>query len=306
MTPQRLRRLHAFHLVMRTGSVTQAAEALSISQPAVSKLLQALEAETHLVLFDRSRRRLLPTPQATRLHLEVERLFRTATGIDHLANELRAAGPGELRIAALPLLGARTMPLWLATFARRHPGLRTSLEIRSSRQIARSIAAGEIDLGFALALSGALGVGRHPFMEIPAVIVLPRGHRLASRPSLVPRDLEGESFVSLGREDEARDLVDSLFESHRVKRKISIETNVSSAACALVAGGAGVALVDALTPALYSAEVVALPIQPTVRFKIEMLTMVGRPPSALIDKFTAFIAERLAVPGSPWLVSPSG
>ncbi|MEJ1976395.1 MAG: LysR family transcriptional regulator [Acetobacteraceae bacterium] len=92
MTPQRLRKLQAFHLVMQTGSVTQAAEALSVSQPAVSKLLQALESETRLTLFDRTRRRLLPTLDARRFHVEVERLFRTAAGIDHLANEIRSAG----------------------------------------------------------------------------------------------------------------------------------------------------------------------------------------------------------------------
>ena len=96
MTPQRLRKLQAFHLVMQTGSVTQAAEALSISQPAVSKLLQALEAETRLTLFDRARRRLLPTMDARRFHVEVDRLFRAASGIDHLVNEIRSAGVGEL------------------------------------------------------------------------------------------------------------------------------------------------------------------------------------------------------------------
>ena len=294
MTPQRLRRLQAFHLLMRTGSVTQTAEALSISQPAVSKLLQALEAETRLVLFDRTRRRLHPTADARRLHQEVERLFRTASGIDHLANEIRSAGVGELRIAVLPLLGARVLPLWLAGFAAGHPGLRASLMVVTSQRIVRTIAAEEADVGFALALTGDLGVARRPFTELPGVVVLPPAHRLAARPVLAPKDLEGEVFISLGRQDDARELVDSLFESHGVGRDLGIETNISAAACALVAGGAGVALVDPIAPMSFGADLVVRPIQPTVKFRIEILTPLGRPPSDLVERFVRLARARLA------------
>ncbi|MFC7611967.1 helix-turn-helix domain-containing protein [Teichococcus aestuarii] len=60
MTPARLRQLEAFRAMLRAGSVGAAAELLSLSQPAVTKLLRALEEETGLALFDRSRRRLSP------------------------------------------------------------------------------------------------------------------------------------------------------------------------------------------------------------------------------------------------------
>jgi DNA-binding transcriptional LysR family regulator len=293
MTPQRLRQLQAFHLVMQTHSVTQAAEALSISQPAVSKLLQALESETRLTLFDRTRRRLLPTLDARRFHLEVERLFRTAAGIDHLANEIRSAGVGELRIATLPLLGVRALPLWLADFAKATPGLQTSLMMMTSRQIVRSVVAEEVDIGFTLALSGDLGVSRHRFAEVPGVIVLPPGHRLAAAALLAPKDLEGEAFVSLGRQDEARDLVDSLFESHGVSRQLHCETNIAATACALVAGGAGVTLVDSISPQPFGDSIVVRPIHPAVRFRIDILTPLGKPPSDLVERFLGFVTSQI-------------
>jgi len=297
MTPQRLRKLQAFHLVMQTGSVTQAAEALLISQPAVSKLLQALEAETRLTLFDRARRRLLPTMDARRFHVEVERLFRAASGIDHLVNEIRSAGVGELRIAALPLLGVRALPLWLAAFAGSSPGLQTSLMVVPSRQIVRSVVAEEVDVGFALGLSGDLGVTRRRFAEVPGVVVLPPGHPLAAMAVLTPKDLAGETFVSLGRQDEARDLVDSLFESHGIARRVSFETNLAVTACSLVAGGAGVTLVDALSPQPFGDSVAVRPIQPTVRFRIDILTPLGRPVSELVERFVEFVTARIRAEG---------
>ncbi len=293
MTPQRLRQLQAFHLMMQTGSVTQAAAALSISQPAVSKLLQGLEAEMRLTLFDRSRRRLLPTKDARRFHAEVERLFRAASGIDHLANEIRSAGAGELRIAAMPLLGVRALPLWLAEFAAQRPGLRTALTVVPSPQIVRSVVAEEVDIGLALALSGDLGVARRRFAELPGVVALPPGHRLAALPHLTPRDLAGEAFVSLSRQDDARDLVDSLFESHGIARRVTMETNLATTACALVAGGAGVTLVDALSTQPFGAALVTRPIHPTVRFRIDMLTPLGKPASELAEQFVAFVQARM-------------
>ena len=293
MTPQRWRKLQAFHMLMKTGSVTQAAEALSISQPAVSKLLQALEAETRLVLFDRSRRNLVPTPDAVRLHVEVERLFRTAGGIDDLANDIRSAGVGELRVAALPMLGIGPMPTWIAAFARLHPGIRVSFTVVPSLQVLRNVIAGEVDVGFARVGPSEPAVIRRTLAESPGVIVMPRRHHLAARKSLVPKDLEGEAFISLSRQDEARETVDSLFESHGVSRQIGFETNLAAAACALAAEGAGVAMVFVFSPRLIQRELVLRPIHPTVRFKMDVLTGVGRPTSELTKQFLQFVHARL-------------
>jgi len=301
MTPQRWRKLQAFHMLMKTGSVTQAAEALSISQPAVSKLLQALEADTRLVLFDRSRRHLLPTPDAARLHEEVERLFRTASGIDDLANEIRSASVGELRVATLPALGIGPLPGWLAAFARLHPGIRVALTVVPSQQVMRSVIAGEVDVGFARTFLREPAVVRRTLAEIPGVIVMRRGHRLATRKLLAPRDLEGEAFISLSRQDEARELVDSLFESHGVSRQIGFETNLSAAACALAAEGTGVAMVFTIPSSPFSRGIVVRPIHPTVRFKMDVLTAVGRPTSDLTQRFVQFVYAQLGAlaDGSP-------
>ncbi len=87
--------------------------------------------------------------------------------------------------------------------------------------------------------------------------------------------------------------MDSLFESHGVARRLGFETNLAVTACGLVAGGAGVALVDALSPQSFGGDVVVRPIHPTVRFRIDMLTPLGKPPSELVERFAAFVSARL-------------
>ena len=60
----RFRQLQAFHAIVETGTVTRAAEQLGISQPGISNLLAQLERETRFKLFERSKGRLIPTPEA--------------------------------------------------------------------------------------------------------------------------------------------------------------------------------------------------------------------------------------------------
>jgi DNA-binding transcriptional LysR family regulator len=68
-----LRQLEAFRAVMLTKSITRAAEMLFVSQPAVSRLISDLESTVEFDLFQRVKKRLIPTPEGEALFEEVER-----------------------------------------------------------------------------------------------------------------------------------------------------------------------------------------------------------------------------------------
>ena len=70
-----LRQIEAFKGVIENGTVSRASQLLNISQPAMSKLIAHLEADTGLRLFDRVKGRLAPTEHAMRLYEEVGRIF---------------------------------------------------------------------------------------------------------------------------------------------------------------------------------------------------------------------------------------
>ena len=99
-----LRQLDAFRAVMESGTVSRAAKRLSVSQPAVSKLIQSLEQAIGLVLFDRTRGRLSPSAEATMLFEEVERLFGGLSSLKTFAEEIRTVHHGSLRIGVMPAL----------------------------------------------------------------------------------------------------------------------------------------------------------------------------------------------------------
>ena len=297
MSRARIRQLEAFHAVLQTGSATRAAELLRISQPSVSKLLQELEAETGVRLFERVRKRLFPTPEARRLAQEVDDLFLKLSRIEHVANEMRAKGVGELRIASLPALGFGLIPRVLAGFRRDQPEIRAMLSLAPSQRVVEMVVSGEVDIGFAYPVPGTpTTLERHTLAVLPAVVVLPPGHRLARRTALRPEDLEDEALVSLDREDRSRDHMDTLFDKARLDAAVAVETPFAAVACELVAAGVGVALVDPVTAHYFSDRLEVRTIEPSFSFDFGALTLAGPPPSSAAHRLLEMVA--IAIPAA--------
>lgn len=295
MSRVRIRQLEAFHAVLKTGSVTRAAELLRISQPSVSKLLLELESHLGLSLFDRVRRRLVPTPEGRRLGQEVDGLFLKLSRIEHVGNEMRAKGTGELRIATLPALGIGLVPHVLAKFRQLHPRITATLSVAPSQRVVEMVAMGEADIGFAYPVPGTPStLIRNPLALFPAVVALPHGHRLARRKILQPEDLfSGDPFISLGREDRSRDNMDIIFGKALMAPDTVIETQFAAVACELVASGVGIALIDTVTATFYGDRVVIKPINPTFNFDFGAITLVGQPQSSIVQKFVQEVTTAL-------------
>lgn len=291
-----LRQIEAFRALILTGSTTRAATAMSITQPAVSRLVRDLQESLELTLFERRGTRLVPTGEALALYAEVERSY---VGLDRIAasaRELRERRSGVLRVAAMPALANGVLPRYAAAFLAERPHVDLALFGLMSLTVLDWVVSEQCDVGFAAApIQHALAHGtRMPAVHY--VVVLPQGHRLAKRRVLRPRDLAGETFVALGPTTPSRFRIDDVFSSAGVTRRIRVETPLSEIACALVASGVGVAIVDPFTAAEYASHgVAAVVFEPRVEFQVAALQHAGRtpPPVALefIEGFAAHIED---------------
>lgn len=293
VTPRRFHQLQAFVTVLQLGSVSRAAEALLLTQPAVTKLLRALEEETGLALFDRRRRRLVPTHEARRFEQDVARLFVAARQVDRLATTMRIAGLGELRIAAMPSLGTGFVPRLLARFAAQAEGLRVSMTVTSSIEVHDLVQSGQVDLGIAHPVASGAGLVMGPPLLLRAVLALPPRHRLARRRSIAIAALHGEPQVSLSRQYGLRDMVDDLFARHEVVPVPVAETQSAAAACEMVAGGLGFAIVDPISAQGYGRRLALAALTPTVEFPVHALAPPGRPVSMLAERFLGVLRAGL-------------
>lgn len=242
------REVEVFAAVMSHGTTTKAADALDITQPAVSKILLQLTNKAGFPLFRNHRQRLIPTPEAHMLYSEVRRLFETVRGISQIAKEIRELRSGRLNISALPAFGSTLMPSIIAGFAKQYPDVSVTLDIRSSSTIIQRAGRNQLDIGVAAEVNDDTpSVVRRALIATPPVCVMPKGHPLSRLSVIQPDDLDGLDFVSLGVGDPMRKQLDELCEQRGVGRSLKVEAALSHACIRLVANGVGVTVVDRLS-----------------------------------------------------------
>src|SRR5262249_48892123 len=122
-----VRHLAVFRAVMQQGTVSGAARMLNVSQPAVTKSLQLLEAHLNLTLFERVKGRLQPTPDSEALIPEIEHLFSALDAVEQTAEEVRHGQKGHLTLAAVGNLTTSVVAAAIADFMARHPRIRVEI-----------------------------------------------------------------------------------------------------------------------------------------------------------------------------------
>jgi len=242
------REIEAFAAVMTHGTTTKAADALNITQPAVSKMLFQLTSKAGFPLFRNHRQRLIPTPEAHMLYAEVQRVFESVRGISTAAREIKELRSGRLNVSALPAFGLTLLPSIVASFNEEYPDVAISLDIRSSSTIIQRASRNQLDIGVAAEVNDETpSVVRRTLTATPPVCIMPKGHPLSRLSVVQADDLDGLDFVSLATGDPMRRQLDALCEERGARRTMKVEAALSATCVNLVASGVGVAVVDRLS-----------------------------------------------------------
>jgi DNA-binding transcriptional LysR family regulator len=278
------REIECFRAVMHTGSMTVAATQLHTSQPNVSRAIALLQRETQLKLFERAGQRVVPTPEAHALLKEVDRVYVGLQSIGAAANRIRTLGVEGLRIAVSPGIGISPVPRILQVFRGMRPHVPVVIHTADSATICKWVSSGYYELGLAGYVALPQEVDTELVHSERAVCIVPRGHRLARKRKVVPSDLAGESFISFAPPDVMRAAIDRAFEPE--VRRLEIETSLATAACAMVARGLGVSIVNpAMLSELALSGVHALAFEPTIHFECHVVRARQRPAQALVADF---------------------
>ena len=274
------RQVEAFRAMMLTGSVTDAAKLMAVTQPAVSRMLRDFQALLKMELFERRGSGLVPTASATALYMEVERSFVGLERITAAAEEIRSRRTGTLRIAALPALSNGYLPRLAGGFLKERPNLNLSFFGVISPIVIDWVLNNQCDIGFAEVPIAHSGLPSVRLPALPRVAVLPAGHRLAAKAMLEPRDFEGETFVSLSAGSSSRHLIDQAFNRDDVRRVLRVETSLSEIMCGMVSSGLGVAICDPFTAQEFESRgVVGRPFLPRIDFEFAAVFPPQRRPS---------------------------
>lgn len=291
-----VRQIEAFEAVVAQGSITRAAGVLHISQPAVSKLLSTLERSCGFKLFYRQGSRLTITSEGELLYAEVRRMMVGTEEIRSKAVEIHEKRFGTLNIAAFPALATRTLPRIVSGFIREHPQVKPLLTSQSSQFMVDWVSAQKSDFGIGLLAQEQQrpGLAFRRLMQIEGVCVVPANHRLRDTRTITPRDIAGERFIALSTGDKTRFLVDQFFRGRETERVIVAETQMSEAACQMVADGMGVSIVEPFSTMGFTADqLLVIPISPQVYFDVWMMYPTYRPMSRIAMEFAYLLEAEL-------------
>lgn len=294
------RRLQAFRAVMAEGSVTHAAQAMHITQPAVSRLIADLEADLGVELFDRDKGRLRATPEAQLLHQEAELAFSGLERLNDAAKAVRGLRRGQLRIICETVYAEGLLPRLAAAYHAQHPEVAIEIDIGPSARVADWVAMTWYDLGLAVTPLTHPDVSLLPLADRRAICAVPASHPLAEAPSLGPQDLRDQPYVSLVAGTPFRSVIDRAFLDAGVERRVLLEARTQHALCALVAAGAGLTLVDpCLAEDLANPKLSFLPFAPAVTWGLAIVLPRTQKPSMICQDFIAFMQASPELAGTP-------
>lgn len=240
-----LNQLRVFCEVVERKGFTRAAEALYLTQPAVSRQVQELERHYGVELFEQIGKRIYPTEAGNTLYGFARQVFRTLDDLDGELNELKGLKAGHLRIAASATAGTYLLPPLLGSFKRKYPGVEVTLEIHNSQQVEQLLLVRhQIDLGVTERPVVDDSLYSEPFDTDELVVIVSVEHPFANRETISPLDLNGERFILREIGSGTRTLLDEEFARLSLRVRPIMELGSTAAVKQAVAAGLGVSIVS--------------------------------------------------------------
>ncbi|WP_282170347.1 LysR substrate-binding domain-containing protein [Ruegeria atlantica] len=289
------KQVDAFRTVVSTGTVTEAAAMLGISQPAVSRLISDFEAEVGFQLFQRSGRVLVPTDEA---RLLVEEVRQAVSGMEHIKDSATAIGKfghARLNLVITPGVSSQLAPDLLQEFSATWPKAMARMEIAPSDDAVEWMVSQNYDFGITTTQPANPSFDSLVIRNSDVCCVVPTGHPLAEKTIVQAQDLAGKSFISYMPSSRFRFEIDQFFEAKGISRQMQYETRTTDAVCRLVARGLGVSVVGASLDYLKTIpDCVALPFAAPLTFRAVLFWSKNKPLSAVGQSFLKIVQSQIS------------
>lgn len=279
--------------VIGNGSMTAAAAELGISQPAISRLLSDLGKEFDFQLFDRRDGRLVPSQEVRLLEPDIRRVVDLMRHISDVSTDITKRKAGHIRIACLPGFATSHLPAVVSEFLRDRPGISMTIEPDRPERILEWMITEQYDFGIT---DGFFG---HPAVEkidlhMRTVCIFPEGHRLGKLAQIRARDLAEENVIHTRRDSVFFQELERRFRDDQTELRSHIEVRQFTAACELVAQGAGVSVVSELDAVKYKSQGIDFkPFTPKLPHCLSLVRPIHKTPSLITLEFVETFKESL-------------
>ncbi len=287
-------RLRAFHMVAQEGGFSRAAEAMGLTQPALSDQVRKLEQEFDLLLFNRQRKRLTLTEAGRRLFELTLPLFEQEARAQEFLTESREKMAGTLRVMAD---SASHVTEVLSRFRARHPGVKIVLTSGNSRDVVAALEDWRADIGVLDSQAEAGELMRVPLGWSPIVAFARRDFPALPHPPVPLARLAGLPLILREGPSRTRQKVEEAARAAGVTLVPAIEAEGREAVRELVASGAGIGFV-ARAEFGHDARLRMIPLAgPPIRMEETVVCLARRAGLRKIRAFMALAAEQAGMDG---------
>lgn len=240
-----LRQLNYFIAAGETGSVTQAAERVNISQPSVSAAIAHLETEFGVQLFIRQHAQgLVLTPAGKRLLKAAKASVQSAHDLYDVASEATSRVSGPITVGSFTTFAPLVIPELWASFTQLYPEVEMNVATGSEAEMLSGLRSAQLDIALTYKIHLSSEMSFQPLAEMPTYVLLAADHPLASEATLDLEQLAEDPFVLLNL-PLSKDYFLKLFEERQLQARIVAEATDAATLRSFVAAGIGYSLMTA-------------------------------------------------------------
>jgi DNA-binding transcriptional LysR family regulator len=242
-----LRQLETFVRIASTKNFTKAANDLSLTQPAVTRQIAALEKELHTRLLDRMGRHVELTSSGIALHSYAVQMLRLADDARRSVHDVTLGSSGQLSVGASSTAATYLLPPMLRRFREEHSGVELSVHTGSSAQATEMVSEGSVDMSVVMDFRPQRGIHAVVLANYANVLVTYPDHPLAQNTARVAvSDLSTSSIILMQQGTRLRLQVDRLFNEAQVAPRISMELDNVEAIKKMIEARLGVSILPYL------------------------------------------------------------
>ena len=268
------RQIELFQMAYRHRSTRKAADALHISQPAISRVVAELETEMGVTLFDRSGRKFEPTAAAHSLQQAVQKHYQGLERIRETASQIASGTGGHLRVATVPAVADTRIAVAAGKLMTEFPALRIDVDVLNERAGLAALREGRADCAVVSSDPGDPNLTCTRLADMHPVAILPPGDPLAGNLGISAAKLAETPQIMLPPLSPFRRAVENMFDREGVAFQIRAEGQTQTALAGMVAQGAGRAIVDRdILAAANHANVTAVVLASDLSWPIRLITL---------------------------------
>lgn len=235
--------LKIFVEVFKTRSVTAAAKTLEIPQPSVSRTISDIEGHYNVRLFERIQKKIIPSPEG-------EKFYQFALHLIEYYNRMEKSLISSeryenIRIGASIKLGNELMPKLIKEFTKYHPGVKCYVKITNQAMMEKKMLANELDFAFCENLLDPNQFVSSKFGEDKLIVVLPKGHELLKKQSIVLEDILDYPLLLREEGSGSRELLKNVLRAHGLTAKPCWESISTDAILKAVYRNIGISVLPA-------------------------------------------------------------